>query len=80
MYVFLAFTCSSHRLGFVAQDDMETAEEEAEAKPVFWADDGLKILDDVGKERVIAPEILFDPQLIEMDEWVCDGSNKERKK
>jgi hypothetical protein len=49
---------------------MEAAEEEAEVRPVFWADDGLKILDDIGKERVIAPEILFDPQLIEMDEWV----------
>jgi len=54
---------------YVSQGDLEEAEEEADAKPVFWVDDGVKILDDVGKERVIAPEVLFDPQLIEMDEW-----------
>lgn len=36
-----------------------------------WAERGIKILDEVGAERVIAPEVLFDPQLLEMDEWVC---------
>eukprot|EP01126_Amoeba_proteus_P034204 TRINITY_DN3396_c0_g1_i4.p1 TRINITY_DN3396_c0_g1~~TRINITY_DN3396_c0_g1_i4.p1 ORF type:complete len:378 (-),score=64.11 TRINITY_DN3396_c0_g1_i4:141-1274(-) len=54
---------------YVAEDDIDDAEEEAESHMVFWADGGIKVIDEIGAERVIAPEVLFDPQLLEMDEW-----------
>eukprot|EP01126_Amoeba_proteus_P034207 TRINITY_DN3396_c0_g1_i8.p2 TRINITY_DN3396_c0_g1~~TRINITY_DN3396_c0_g1_i8.p2 ORF type:complete len:178 (-),score=41.24 TRINITY_DN3396_c0_g1_i8:141-674(-) len=63
------FSYSSLPVGYVAEDDIDDAEEEAESHMVFWADGGIKVIDEIGAERVIAPEVLFDPQLLEMDEW-----------
>lgn len=57
--------------GFIAQENAEEAQEEAEKNFVPWCWEGVEIFDNIGRERVLAPEVLFDPQVLEMDEWVC---------
>jgi len=58
------------QLCYVAKtSDIDSHEKEAEAAKVEWKTKEGLIFQGIGKERVISPEVLFEPPLIEIDEW-----------
>jgi len=48
---------------------IEEAEQEAEATKIDYKTEQGLVLQGLGRERVLSPEVLFDPTLIELDDW-----------